>query len=78
MTVNFRLVRGSIGTCMYIADPGQCPAGSSVTVKQRGGASADGSSVMATGCSMGSPLRNGANCVKLGSLRSSDWVTSEQ
>lgn len=44
-----------------MADPGQWPAGSKVTVKLRGGASAEGSSVMETGCSMGSPFKNGAN-----------------
>ena len=61
-----------------MADPGQCPAGRRVTVKLRAGQSGEGSSAMETGCSMGSPFKNGANWVKLGSLRSSERVTSEQ
>ena len=61
-----------------MADPGQCPAGRRVTVKWRGGQSGEGSIVMETGCSMGSPFKNGANWVKLGSLRSRERVTSEQ
>ena len=61
-----------------MADPGQCPAGRRVTVKWTGGQSGEGSIVRETGCSMGSPFKNGANWVKLGSLRSRERVTSEQ
>ena len=64
----------------HITEPGQCPAGSRVTVKlslgelvPRGGPIA-----MATGCSIGRDSRKGARFVNSGSLESRHLVTSEQ
>ena len=47
-------------TLAYIADPGQCPAGRSVTVKLSGGQSLKGSRDMEMGWSMDNPFRYGA------------------
>lgn len=62
----------------HMEEPGQCPAGSRVIVKLRAGKSMEGSRFMATGSSIGRPLRNGASWVKPGSCRSREQVTSEQ
>lgn len=62
----------------HMAEPGQWPAGSRVTVKVRGGRSWRASSAMATGYSMGRGFRKGERLENSGSFRSRDRVTSEQ